>query len=262
MANYPLLFRSTSELPAAAVLQKLLNRGGAKLKVDGYFGPRTERAVIDFQRPRGLKPDGRVGVKTWPRVSAAAQLPIMDCVDIWDPLLVEDTETPIERVGGSPQLIGGTCNGLEQAISMILAASRGNVFLLRFHGHGAPGIAGVSFGQGDVDDAWEQRAHIDVDTLVEASPMFIRLRGIFGPYGCVQFMHCQTGRGPQGHQLLAKIASILGVPATAAVNDQCGLGDGNLPFGYTGPTVTAVPRGGTVASWARTLPDFAEFLAA
>jgi len=255
MPNYPLLSKS-AHLPAVGVLQKLLNRGGAGLTVDGNFGHRTRQAVIDFQRPRGLKHDGIVGVGTWPRVSAGASLPIMDCVDIFDPLLLEDTETPIKRVGGNPKVIGGMCNGVEQAIAMILAASPGNVFLLRFHGHGAPGVAGVSFGHGEVTGAWDERAHIDVATLAVTLPMLRRLTGIFGPYGCIQFMHCETGRGPQGHRLLSTIASALGVPATAAVNDQAGLGWGNLPFGYTGPTVTAVPYGGTLAGWARSLPEF------
>ena len=146
-------------------------------------------------------------------------------------MAVADTETPIKRVGGNPWVIGGMCNGVEQAIALILAASPKNVFLLRFHGHGAPGVAGVSFGQGDVDGAWDERADIDLDTLTVTLPMLSRLRGIFGPYGCIQFMHCQTGRGPQGQKLLSKIAGALGVPATAAVTDQAGLGWGKLASG-------------------------------
>jgi Putative peptidoglycan binding domain len=256
VSNYPLLVK-TDRLPAVGVLQKLLNRGGVRLKPDGDFGSHTQRAVIDFQRLRGLKVDGKVGVETWPRVSAGANLPIMDCIDVFDPLLVEDTETPILKAGGNPRVIGGMCNGVKQAVSMILAASPGNVFLLRFHGHGNPGIAGVSFGQGDVPHAWEQRAHIDVDTLDDMLPVLSPLRRIFGRYGCVQFMHCQTGRGAQGRTLLSSIATALDVPVTAAVNDQAGLGFGNLPFGYTGQTTTVVPRGASLAAWARGLPDFA-----
>lgn len=53
MANYPLLYRS-NRLPAVAVLQKLLNRGGARLTVDGDFGSRTQQAVINFQRLHAL----------------------------------------------------------------------------------------------------------------------------------------------------------------------------------------------------------------
>ncbi len=167
---------------------------------------------------------------------------------------MKDTETPIRRVGGNPRVIGGMCNGVEQAIAMILAASPGNVFLLRFHGHGSPGDASVSTGRGELDPNVRERGDIwndpgIINTLGKLAP-------IFGPYGCIQFMHCQTGRGSQGRLLLSTIASALRVPATAAVNDQSGLGEGNLPFGYTGPTVTAVPYGGTLAGWARNLPDF------
>ncbi|HYH56921.1 MAG TPA: peptidoglycan-binding protein, partial [Anseongella sp.] len=47
------------------LLQELLNGLGFDLKVDGYFGARTEAAVRDFQEKNGLKADGIVGVKTW-----------------------------------------------------------------------------------------------------------------------------------------------------------------------------------------------------
>lgn len=254
MANYPLLLQS-NHLPAVGVLQKLLNSGGARLTADGNFGHRTRQAVIDFQRPRSLKPDGKVGVATWPRISAAADLPILDCIDILDPLLVGDTEAPIRSVGGKPRVIGGMCNGVAQAVAMILAASPGNVFLLRFHGHGASGDASVSTGQGELDPSTQERGDIWNDPGIIHT--LGRLAPIFGPYGCVQFMHCQTGRGSQGRLLLSTIASALGVPATAAVHDQSGLGDGNLPFGFTGPTVTAVPGGKSLAHWARNLPEFA-----
>jgi hypothetical protein len=255
MANYPLLYQSNI-LPTVGVLQKLLNRGGANLAADGIFGPRTKQAVVGFQRPRGLAPDGAVGVQTWPRVSVQADLPIMDCVDVFDPLLEEDTDTPLKNVGANPIVIGGACNGVEQAVNMILAASPGNVFLLRFHGHGGPGLAGIAIGRGDVAGAFDERSDIDEETLNTTLPMLGRLRGIFGPYGCVQFMHCETGRGPKGHRVLSRIADTLGVPATGAVDDQFGLGDGNLPFGYNGPTTTAVPGRGSLADWAKGLPDF------
>ena len=46
--------------PAVAELQGLL-----LLKSDGIFGPKTDRAVRDFQDDKGLKRDGVVGAKTW-----------------------------------------------------------------------------------------------------------------------------------------------------------------------------------------------------
>ncbi|NBC31147.1 MAG: N-acetylmuramoyl-L-alanine amidase [Alphaproteobacteria bacterium] len=50
--------------PAVQALQRALNARGAKLTVDGHFGPNTKTAVINFQRSRGLSPDGIVGPKT------------------------------------------------------------------------------------------------------------------------------------------------------------------------------------------------------
>ena len=41
-------------------LQQLLN-----ISADGIFGPQTRRAVINFQRERGLTVDGIVGFQTW-----------------------------------------------------------------------------------------------------------------------------------------------------------------------------------------------------
>jgi peptidoglycan hydrolase-like protein with peptidoglycan-binding domain len=46
-------------------LQYLLNAHGAKLAVDGLFGPKTKAAVITFQRSHGLAATGAVNAGTW-----------------------------------------------------------------------------------------------------------------------------------------------------------------------------------------------------
>lgn len=33
--------------------------------VDGKIGPKTKKAIVEFQRAKGLKADGKVGPKTW-----------------------------------------------------------------------------------------------------------------------------------------------------------------------------------------------------
>ncbi len=152
--------------------------------------------------------------------------------------------------------MAGMSNGVEVAVERIRAAAR-NVFLLRFHGHGDPGIAGVSDGRGV---GAGHRTAIEPGNIAVLRPILARLRGIFGPYGCVQFMHCQTGRGPDGRRILADIAATLGVPASAGVYDQ--LGGGLRTFRFEGPTVTAVPGGHALASWCRARPDFAQASAA
>jgi murein L,D-transpeptidase YcbB/YkuD len=32
---------------------------------DGKIGPKTKKAIVEFQKAKGLKPDGKVGSKTW-----------------------------------------------------------------------------------------------------------------------------------------------------------------------------------------------------
>lgn len=54
-------------------LQYLLNAHGARLDVDGIFGPRTDTAVRAFQRAHGLVVDGIVGSRTWSSVIVTAR---------------------------------------------------------------------------------------------------------------------------------------------------------------------------------------------
>src|SRR3546814_17560731 len=112
--SYPLLLKPDI-LPAAGVLQKLLNRGGAGLGVDGNFGPRTRSAVMDFQRPRRLAVDRAVGVNTWPRVSVGSDnLAVTDCIDVFDESLYEMEANAIRMDGADPLQIGGMHKGLNQ----------------------------------------------------------------------------------------------------------------------------------------------------
>lgn len=46
-------------------IQLRLNRHGIPVEEDGIFGPKTEAAIIRFQRAKGLKVDGIVGPETW-----------------------------------------------------------------------------------------------------------------------------------------------------------------------------------------------------
>jgi putative peptidoglycan binding protein len=243
--------RYGDQLPAVGVLQQLLNRTGASLAPDGVFGHKTLASVKNFQRPRGLVPDGIVGEKTWIRLTTGVELPIFDSIDVWDPTFLRQDAAYVQKVGGHPLTIGGMCNGVEAVVSQLGGLS--NVFLLRFHGHGAPGIASVSSGHGELDPKMQELADI------WSNPAIVRVLGrlarIFGSYGCIQFIECQTGAGAQGRMLLRQLADQIGVPVTGAVYDQ--------PFGrrwtfrLSGPTVTVVPRGGKLSSWCAALPPFA-----
>jgi hypothetical protein len=255
-------------LPSVGVLQKLLNRAGAKMDCDGIFGPKTLAAVQHFQRARHLAADGIVGKDTWPRLTEGLDLPIVDCVDVFDSFQREEllkanktkqaaemadsynTEVAdLRAVGGNPFVLGGMSNGVEQAVTLICSAAR-NTFLLRFHSHGYPGSAGVSAGSGGPNEL----NRINVKSLPALHSVIARLKPTFGPYGAVQFMSCETGRGPQGRQMLDTVASILGVPATGGVNTQ--YAGGTKTFRFEGPTYTGVPNGQSLKKWCRALPDF------
>ena len=57
--------------PAAKEIQQALqNAGFYKGKVDGDIGPRTKQAIKDFQLQNNLKADGKVGRKTWAKMSS------------------------------------------------------------------------------------------------------------------------------------------------------------------------------------------------
>jgi|GEM_PF-589683 len=53
-------------------IQEALNNSGFDAgPVDGKMGNRTRNAVIEFQKSKGLKPDGVIGPKTWEELSKA-----------------------------------------------------------------------------------------------------------------------------------------------------------------------------------------------
>ena len=60
------VLRLGSAGPNVKLIQSLLSKIGYRPgAIDGAFGPRTQRAVIQFQQNNGLDPDGVVGPATW-----------------------------------------------------------------------------------------------------------------------------------------------------------------------------------------------------
>jgi peptidoglycan hydrolase-like protein with peptidoglycan-binding domain len=66
---------SNSAWPKVTVrsLQYLLNAHGARLSVDGIFGPKTKAAVVAFQHANGLPSSGVVQAPTWRSLLITAQ---------------------------------------------------------------------------------------------------------------------------------------------------------------------------------------------
>lgn len=62
--RYPMRLCDRSNA-VALVQQRLVATVAPELRVDGYFGPNTEAAVLEFQAANGLEIDGLVGEATW-----------------------------------------------------------------------------------------------------------------------------------------------------------------------------------------------------
>lgn len=57
--------------PTATEIQTALkNAGFYSAEIDGKIGPMTKKAIVDFQKSKGLQADGKVGPKTWEALSA------------------------------------------------------------------------------------------------------------------------------------------------------------------------------------------------
>ena len=70
MANYNQVSYG-SQGSDVKTLQELLNQNGANLSVDGIFGAKTQQAVKDYQKAKGLAVDGIVGKNTWGALTTA-----------------------------------------------------------------------------------------------------------------------------------------------------------------------------------------------
>lgn len=250
MSNYPGL-KLGDVLPATGILQRLLVRAGHHVTIDGEFGSGTKHALQDFQRSFGMTATGKTDPLTWERLVAGEELPIVDVVDIFDGFSYGNEVMDLHGLGATPIVLGGMCNGVEQAITMIRSQAPPDVFMLRFHGHGAPGNAGVSDGEGELG---MDRSSIDITDMGFLAPVLAGLRGIFGPYGCIQFMHCNSAYGTKGNRLVQAVANATAVPVSAGIDTQ--YGGGTTTFFFEGPTKTSVPNGASIRNWAVGRPPF------
>lgn len=279
MPNYTYLHQG-DRLPTVGVVQRILNSQGISIAMDGIYGRETAEAVRQFQYANGLRVSGIIEQSTWAILAQIAQLSILDCIDASADFTTRPTRLPTETdaeyhevktryeqrvaslyeneyrditaVGGDPVVMGGASDGVGGALAQLARRTDPNPILLRFHGHGSSGMAGISTGEeffvneGSVFD------------MVEVRRQRNKLEQIgdkLYPSGSVQFMHCSTGHGSRGRAILQEMANMMQVPVTAAIIDQ--LGGGLDTFRFEGTTYTAVPGGGSLRTWCRNLESCA-----
>ncbi|MFA6280933.1 MAG: peptidoglycan-binding domain-containing protein [Candidatus Omnitrophota bacterium] len=68
-AQIPVETASAPEKPSAENIQTALKNAGLYTgNVDGKIGPKTKKAIEEFQQQNGLTADGKVGLKTWDKL--------------------------------------------------------------------------------------------------------------------------------------------------------------------------------------------------
>ena len=256
MSSYALLWKG-DRLPTVGVLQSLINRAGATLKIDGIFGEKTHTALVEFQRQRQMSPDGIADKATWERLMYQDNLPLIDIIDIFDQNLYENQAAYIvKETGGTPVFLGGMSNGLAQ-LAVELSTAR-VAFLLRIIGHGCPGVQAISMGKG----GWISYRHghkvynmfpHETSSLNNKNMKHLpigALQATFGPYASVELHGCHVAAGATGHRFIKTLANMLRVPVTAGTKSQ------RSAIRFDGPTVTALPHRTSLAEWCAKLPEF------
>ncbi|MEM9784513.1 MAG: peptidoglycan-binding protein [Pseudomonadota bacterium] len=249
--------RRGQHMPITGIAQKLLNRHGAGLTVDGAFGRKTWHAVRDFQRLHGIGVDGVIGRNTWPRLVDGLPIAVGDAVDDWEKGTPgnDGFETPhLNAIGAdfyrSPKVSGKAAI----AVDGMLQHYRGcNLSLLRLHGHGSPGVVTVVGGlQGN---HWFSKLNPWLLDCPVAEQELARFSEIMGPMGSISLNGCRTGKGVHGSQLLEMMARMTGFPVVAALQTQ--LAGPKSTFFMEGPVKVRFPDPRmTLRDWCDALPDF------
>ncbi|MGB3589256.1 MAG: peptidoglycan-binding protein [Tunicatimonas sp.] len=251
---YPYL-KQGNRLPTVAAVQILLNRSlqrGETIAVDGSFGRRTRKAIIDFQKRMNLGVDGVVGRNTWAALNQFQGLQVIDTIDVAKAADIGYENDAIRNAGGNPIVNHGMSGGLKVVLNKILArGQRGRVVLLRFHGHGSPGSMGLSTGtRSDV-----KFSDFDISYFVSKhfGEFIARLTPMFCPFGSVEFHGCRVGAGASGKRFVQEFSRYLKVPVTAGKQTQ--YGGGRSTFRFEGATRSAFPGGKTLKEWSTSLAE-------
>ena len=195
----------------------------------------------------------------WLRLIGGLDLQVIDVVDVTDPELVEAIVPDLSQFS-VPILIGAMSNGVGQAITEIKARARGggSLMLIRFHGHGAPGLAAVSHGTSRLNPGINPilaQSVFTVEVVKLLRPMLQGVAPLMHDMGSVEFHSCRVAQGINGHTLVRDLAGIWGAPVTAGLSRQKGGGTQNLILQQ--PSFTSFPVGANLKHWAQqrqTLP--------
>lgn len=188
--------------------------------------------------------------KLWSKTGDEIKMGTFDVVDTTDPSLMSAEVRWLEKLGGSPILMksGETVN---EMVQRLLDKRNGSqITLLRIHGHGFPGFQAVASGK--IRNA-PPMAAITLEHFQRVENSLGRLKSAFSPAGGVNLMGCNVAEGPEGEQLLKKLANLWGVPINGSAQLQyaCSYDEKNnvnntesckgLTLNFEGPVKTVHP---------------------
>lgn len=159
----------------------------------------------------------------------------------------------VRKAGGDPIVVHGMSNAIQYVVDRVIgrAIGYGTISLLRFHGHGAPGIMGIAGGM------WQDRSRHLSDLgsrrRLAAGAILRELLPYFAPNGRVELHGCSVGKGPAGRRLLLLLSDAFGVPVSAAVKDQYD-SEGPQIYLFEGRVRTAYPDGRIILTRRAELP--------
>ncbi|MBL8834632.1 MAG: DUF4347 domain-containing protein [Alphaproteobacteria bacterium] len=252
-----LIVKRNESGPRIIALQILLNRRFGKILVtDGIYGQNTSDAVARF-RNEVMKTSGSGDLADgplWLELIRNAGLQAADAVDVTDPVVL-DAVVPELGQFGRPIQTGAMTNGVIQVMTDIKAqvAEKSKLLLMRFHGHGGPGLASLTFGKRSLDlvKGIDHEATLTVlngKTVATLAPALRQMAQLMADFGFVEFHACRVALGAAGAALLRNLADIWNVPVTASTESQSAEGKAN--FLLTGQLVTAFPGGVDLRRWA------------
>ena len=245
--------------PRVVVIQILLNRAGASLKVDGIYGSKTHAAVVSFQRSQSISHDGTVGPTTWWKFPLGNNTKVVDVIDIGDPGIGGAIATEQKKAGGNPIQLGLMCGGVEQMVDDVVrrAGTQQRIALLRITGHGNLGrwfTISVGAPAHMAPDEYkitasEFHSYIDWGHIDQLADVLAPLGDYFAPYGQMEHGGCSLGGRLETKKLMHRLADLWGVPVSAGIGIQ------HSVFNFDGPAYTAYPRNGTLESWSKQFRD-------
>ena len=246
--------------PRVVLLQVLLNRRGAGLKVDGIFGPRTGRAV-DAARGRLLGSRGTAAdPDLWTALFDEQRLCGVDAFDMGEERFTRGA-TIVRSAGSQVVETGAMCDGIGAVVSGIADRSSppGSLAVLRTWGHGNRGHW-LSFTVGEVVEtterdpvlgaqiAAEQRSYVYPGNYDAMSRVLAPVRGCFAGVGIYEHHGCSLGKIPETRRMMGRLADLWGVPVTVAHGTQLIPYTAAAALRFQGQTFTAYP-GGHEAAW-------------